>query len=96
MMIGGKKGSLPIVISLVTTLILILFSVAPFILDLEKMSMSPHIFLAALFLGFTFLVYSIQLLLKQNDNSAKQLMFASFIYLPSLQTLFLIDKYFML
>ena len=44
-------------------------------------------------LGIWFTVKSYQLLTQINDESAKKLMLASFVYLPSMQIIYMLDKW---
>lgn len=72
----------------VYSLALIPFSVLPWIMGWTGMVSLVLIVL----LGIGFFYYSYRLLLTCNDTDARKLMFASFIYLPLVQFLYVFDK----
>lgn len=94
MMIGGEKGKLSAIVSIIMSCCLIFFSTLPFLITVPKLHMSTFGFITILTLGLIFLIKSIQLFIRQDDVTAKKLMFSSLIYLPLLQILLIIDKYF--
>jgi protoheme IX farnesyltransferase len=70
-------------------LIMLLFvSFAPFIIG----QVGIYALVAAFVAGMYFLYRGIQLAIDLSDRSAKQLMFASFIYIPVVQLAFVFDK----
>lgn len=73
-----------------SALILIPFSLFPWVLDMVGM----FSVLAASLLGLLFFLASYKLYLTLEDKHAKTLMFASFIYLPLIQFVYVVDKYF--
>lgn len=73
-----------------SALILIPFSLFPWVLDMVGM----FSVLAASLLGLLFFLASYKLYLTLEDKDAKTLMFASFIYLPLIQFVYVVDKYF--
>lgn len=73
-----------------SALILIPFSLFPWVLDMVGMF---SVLVAAL-LGLLFFLASYKLYLTLEDKDAKTLMFASFIYLPLIQFVYVVDKYF--
>lgn len=73
-----------------SALILIPFSLFPWVLDMVGM----FSVLAASLLGLLFFLASYKLYLTLEDKDAKILMFASFIYLPLIQFVYVVDKYF--
>ena len=73
-----------------SSLILIPFSLYPWILDM----VGTFSVIAASVLGLFFFLASYKLYLTLADKDAKRLMFASFIYLPLIQFVYVIDKYF--
>ena len=93
MMYGEKKGTYPAKIALVTSLVMTIVSVLPFFLDLENLSISIGSFFLILALGLWFSTKSYSLLRNINDESAKKVMLASFIYLPSMQLVYVLDKW---
>ena len=95
MMIGEKKGNVAAFSAVVSTILLIGCSISPYMYEMNKLDMSYYALLFVLFLGLWFLYFSIKLLVDQDDSSARKLMFSSFIYLPLLQTILILDKYFL-
>lgn len=93
MMYGEKKGTYPAKIALVTSLVMTIVSVLPFFLDLENLNISIGSFFLILALGLWFSTKSYSLLRNINDESAKKVMLASFIYLPSMQLVYVLDKW---
>lgn len=73
-----------------SALILIPFSLFPWVLDMVGM----FSVLSASLLGLLFFLASYKLYLTLEDKDAKTLMFASFIYLPLIQFVYVVDKYF--
>lgn len=72
----------------VYSLALIPFSVLPWIMGWTGITS----LIVALILGIGFFYYSYRLLLTCDDKDAKKLMFASFIYLPIIQFLYVFDR----
>tara|TARA_B110000914_G_scaffold224504_1_gene242416 strand:+ start:2648 stop:3481 length:834 start_codon:yes stop_codon:yes gene_type:complete len=93
MMYGEKKGTYPAKIALVTSLVMTIVSVLPFFLALENLNISIVSFFLILALGLWFSTKSYSLLRNINDESAKKVMLASFIYLPSIQLVYVLDKW---
>ena len=50
--------------------------------------------IVASLIGLLFFLYAYKLYLTLEDKDARKLMFASFIYLPIIQFVYVIDKYF--
>lgn len=73
-----------------SALILIPFSLFPWVLNM----VGVFSVLAASLLGLLFFLASYKLYITLDDKDAKTLMFASFIYLPLIQFVYVIDKYF--
>ena len=94
MMIGGEKGSFAAAVSIVTSVLLMIVSVSPFFWKVPNLSISIVGLVICLMFNFVFIFKSINLLIKQNDSSAKKLMIFSFIYLPMIQLLLIVDKYY--
>tara|TARA_B100000902_G_scaffold153568_1_gene150113 strand:- start:36529 stop:37422 length:894 start_codon:yes stop_codon:yes gene_type:complete len=92
MLFGGKKNSFPIIISIITTIFLIILTVIPYFLE-TNLHLSIIGFILIFLLGIWFLYKSLYLLYNQDDYSAKKLMTSSFIYLPLIQLVYLLDKY---
>ena len=93
MMYGEKKGTYSAKIALVTSLVMTIVSVLPFFLALENLNISIVSFFLILALGLWFSTKSYSLLRNINDESAKKVMLASFIYLPSIQLVYVLDKW---
>lgn len=73
----------------VYSLALIPFSLLPWLLDLTGFVS----FIAAVVLGAWFFFYAFRLLLTCDDKDARRLMFASFLYLPVIQFVYVFDAY---
>ena len=61
-----------------------------YIVDLN---LSIYSFIIILLLGIWFTLKSLKLYQKTNDNSARKLMLSSFIYLPFMQLVFVVDRF---
>ena len=72
------------------SLLLIPFSLFPWLLALDGITKFSVI--GASLLGLVFYLYAYKLYLSLNDKDAKKLMFASFIYLPMIQFVYVADK----
>jgi protoheme IX farnesyltransferase len=88
---SGKSKTSAFRIAL-SALMLIPFTLAPWLLELD--GIGTFSVMSASILGLLFFLISYKLYLKLDDASAKRLMFASFIYLPLIQFVYVIDKYF--
>ena len=93
MMLGGEKGKTASFVAMIFSFLLMFASVSPFVLDTGDLRLSFFSFCAILLLGILFLYMAINLHRFQNDDAAKKLMYASFIYLPAIQIILVIDKY---
>ena len=83
----SKKSAFRIALS---ALLLIPFSLAPWLLDM----VGGFSLLFASLLGLVFFLYAYRLYLTLEDTAARKLMFASFIYLPLIQFVYVIDSYY--
>ena len=81
----SKESAFPI---LVYTLLLVPFSLLPWVLD---MTGNATLILGSLF-GLIFYLYAYKLYLTCSVQDARKLMFASFVYLPLIQFLYVLDK----
>ena len=91
-MLPGVKGKATAFKTLIYSFFLIPLSILPFFGIAGELELS---FLACLFvviLGLWFFTKSVILFKTLSDQDAKMLMFASFIYLPLLQLIYVIDK----
>ena len=80
-----KASAFPI---LVYTLLLVPFSLLPWVLDM----VGPLTFYVGSFLGLIFFLFAYRLYLTCDTKDARKLMFASFVYLPLIQFLYVLDK----
>jgi protoheme IX farnesyltransferase len=80
-----KTSAFPI---LVYTLLLVPFSLLPWVLDM----VGPLTFYIGSFLGLIFFLFAYRLYLTCDTKDARKLMFASFVYLPLIQFLYVLDK----
>lgn len=85
---GGKNKTSAFQI-LIYTLVLIPVSLLPWIFDWTGVST----LIIATLLGLMFFNYAYKLYFDLSDKTAKKLMFASFIYLPLIQFLYVFDKW---
>src|SRR5690554_2136196 len=88
---SGKSKTSAFRIAL-SALLVIPFSLFPWVLDF----VGAFSVMGASILGLLFFLYAYKLYLTLEDKDAKKLMFASFIYLPLIQFVYVIDKYFFL
>ena len=93
MMYGGEKGVYSARIAFITSIFMTIVSVTPYFFDLDGLNLSLVSFFLILSLGIWFTIKSYQLLIQINDESAKKLMLASFVYLPSMQIIYMLDKW---
>jgi len=93
MLFGNEKGTYPAIISIVTSICMTIISVVPFFWGFTVLKLSVFAFIAVLFLGLWFTYKSYLLYKNIDDNTARQLMIASFIYLPSMQIIYVLDKF---
>ena len=92
MLFGGKKNSYPAAIAIFTSSLMTLVSlVAYFYID--SLSLSTYSFVVVLFLGIWFTLKSVNLYQKTNDIAARKLMLASFLYLPLVQVVYVLDRF---
>ena len=89
---GGKKNKYPAIISVITSLLMTFVSIIPYFYIID-LNLSIYSFIIILCLGFWFTLKSLKLYQNTNDNSAKKLMLSSFIYLPVMQLIFVVDRF---
>ena len=87
---GTGKSKLTAFRIALSALILIPFSLYPWVLGM----VGPFSVVVASVLGLLFFLTAYKLYLTLEDKDAKRLMFASFIYLPLIQFVYVVDKYF--
>ena len=92
MMLPGKKDKSTAWKNVVYTFFLIPLSVLPVFDITGSLQLSLIAAIFVLIAGIWFFSIALNLYKKLTDESAKKLMFASFIYLPSIQLIFVLDK----
>ena len=95
MMYGGKSGRYPAVVALTTSIIMMCISVLPFLFKINFLSLSIYSAGIIFILGVWFTIKALKLYISNDKKDAKSLMLGSFIYLPLIQVLYTIDKYFL-
>lgn len=95
MMIAGEKGKIPALIAIISTLLMTLVSVIPFLLQIEQLQLSVYGAIVILVLGLLFTGKSFQLLQKQTEVAARKVLVNSYLYLPLMQLIYVLDKYLM-
>ena len=93
MLFGGVKSRYPAIISIITSIIMTLFSIIPYFF-VDDLNLSFPAFIIILILGFWFTLKSIKLYQKLDDSTARTLMLSSFFYLPMMQIVFVVDRFF--
>ena len=92
MIYGGEKGKYPAGIAVMTSILMTIISTLPFFYDFKDLSLSIYALVLLLILGIWFTFRAINMYHKCDDQSAKRLMLASFIYLPLMQIIYVLDK----
>jgi len=92
MLFGGEKSKYPALIAILTSVIMTFVSVLPFFYT-NQLNLSFFAFVVILMLGIWFTLKSVNLYKSLDDISARNLMLSSFIYLPILQILYVIDRF---
>ncbi len=93
MIYGGEKGKYPAGIAVMTSILMTIISTLPFFCNFKDLSLSIYALVLLLILGIWFTFRAINMYHKCNDQSAKSLMLASFIYLPLMQIVYVLDKF---
>ena len=93
MLFGGRKSTYPALISVITSLVMMIISIIPFFWKQIDLQLSFEAFVIILIIGLWFTYKSVVLFKKLDDESARKLMLASFLYLPIMQVIYIIDKY---
>ena len=92
MLFGGEKSKYPALIAVLTSVIMTIVSVLPFFYT-NQLNLSVFAFFLILMLGIWFTLKSFKLYKSLDDISARNLMLSSFIYLPIMQILYVIDRF---
>tara|TARA_B100001250_G_C19735986_1_gene760801 strand:+ start:19 stop:912 length:894 start_codon:yes stop_codon:yes gene_type:complete len=93
MLFGGEKNKYPALISIMTSAFMMGISLVPFFFKISGLTLSVSAVILVLLLGMWFGLKSVRLYQNMDDISARKLMFASFAYLPLLQLVFVIDRF---
>ena len=91
-MLPGKKDKSTAWKNVVYTFFLIPLSVLPVFGITGSLKLSVIAAFLVFVVGIWFLSIAVTLFKKLTDDSAKKLMFASFIYLPAIQLIYILDK----
>ena len=94
MMFGGEKGKLAASIAIITSVVMTVISIAAYFYEIPNLNLSIYGAIIILMLGIWFTLKSIKLYADCEDSSAKKLMLSSFAYLPLMQIVYILDKYF--
>ena len=94
MMIGGEKGAFPALVSLFSSIIMTIISVIPFFWSSNELTLSLYSMLFIFALGIWFTLQSFKLYKSCDSIVARRLMLSSFLYLPAIQTVYVLDKLF--
>ncbi len=84
----GRKNQTSAFVILISSIILVPTGILPYLYNYTGLVS----LIVGLIAGLWFLWLTIQLYIKQDDKSAKKLMFASFIYLPIIQFLYVFNQ----
>ena len=93
MIYGGEKGKYPASVAFITSIAMTIVSVLPYFLNIESLSLSIFGAIGIFLLGVWFTLRSFKLYQDTDDISARTLMLGSFIYLPLMQIIYVVDKY---
>lgn len=88
---GGKTSFTAIYIA-ISALLLVPVSILPWMMGVDGPMIGDWAGAGTLLLGVLFFLTSVRFAITKEDKHAKQVMFGSFIYLPIVQILFVIDK----
>ena len=93
MLFGNEKGTYPAIISIITSICMTIISVIPFFWNFKDLDLSIYAVIPVFLLGVWFTNKSYLLYENTDDITAKKLMITSFIYLPSMQIIYVLDKF---
>lgn len=94
MMYGGVKGAYPVYISTFCAIVMTGISILPYFIDLQVLNLSFISSLIIFSLGIWFVKNSYMLLKELDNQSARKLMISSLVYLPLMQLVYVLDKWF--
>ena len=93
MMFGGEKGRYSAFISIISSILMVILTIIPFVCVIKGFNLTLISFVSVLLLGLWFTFKSVMLYKNLDEISAKRLMISSLIYLPVLQIIYVLDKY---
>jgi len=93
MMLGGEKGKHPAFIGVMTAMIMTVISIVPFLCEIPLLSLSVYGAASVFLLGAWFTSKALKLHQKCDDITARTLMLSSFVYLPLIQIVYVLDKF---
>jgi len=92
MLFGGEKTKYPAIISIGTSVFMTGLSITPFFCEISGLSLSIYAFILVLVLGIWFTYKSVVLYQNTDNISARKLMISSFLYLPLMQIIYVLDR----
>ena len=93
MLFGGNKNKYPAIISIGTSVFMMILSITPYFFKISGLTLSIYAFILILLLGSWFTYKSVLLYKNTDDLSARKLMLSSFLYLPLMQIIYVIDRF---
>ena len=93
MIFGGEINKYPAIISIGTSVFMMIISIMPYFYEISGLTLSIYAFILVLLLGIWFTYKSILLYKNIDDLSARKLMLSSFLYLPLMQIIYVIDRF---
>ena len=93
MIYGGEKGKYPAGAAVMTSILMTVISIIPFLWEVPLLTLSVYGAVIVFGLGVWFTSKAIKLYQNCDDITAKQLMLSSFAYLPLMQIIYMLDKY---
>ena len=93
MMLGGVKGKYPAFIGVLTSVLMTIISVVPFLWEIPLLPLSVYGAIIVFLLGVWFTSKAIKLYQNCDDVTARTLMLSSFAYLPLMQIVYVLDKF---
>ena len=93
MMPGKNKSNFAPTLAVIFTIFMVITSIIPFLYEIIHFEISKYAFLLIIFLGLLFLLKSLKFLNGKNDYTARKMLLFSYIYLPIVQILYVIDKF---
>jgi protoheme IX farnesyltransferase len=92
MLFGAEKNKYPAIISIITSVFTTVLSIVPYFY-FSDLTLSIYAFILVLLLGMWFTYKSVLLYQNTDDVSARKLMISSFLYLPLMQIIYVLDRF---